>query len=340
VNRKSTERNRCGGLTLAEMLVVVLIIVILAGLITAAGYRAVRRAKIAKINTEIQQLSMALEQYKQKFGEYPPDFSGDLTSTNVQAAILRHISHAFPRFTSTWIGGTSYPVDWTHLQQEILANSNNLVDLSKMTPASALVFWLGGIPDAQGRLCGFSKNPADPFENPSTTPSRIGPFYDFDPSRLTMKSGSTENNGKFYPSGVPVSAGQPYVYFRAEQGQPEQKREYFIYDGSAYTFKCWPVYPNQSTQPYWDQRTMGWVNSTSFQILCSGLDCNFGKENVYPTGLVPDWTSISSSIPADVLTDLKKYVVGTDSTGFPAGNYDHADDQTNFTPGTIGDDLP
>ena len=53
-----------------------------------------------------------------------------------------------------------------------------------MTPATALAFWLGGIPDAQGKLSGFSKNPADPFESPVTTPSRIGPFFDFDPGRL------------------------------------------------------------------------------------------------------------------------------------------------------------
>jgi hypothetical protein len=33
-------------------------------------------------------------------------------------------------------------------------------------------------------------------------------------------------------------------------------------------------------------------------------------------------------------------VIGTDSSGFTSGNFDHIDDQTNFTTGTIGDDLP
>ncbi len=327
MNKKTSNRNHARGFTLVEMLVVLLIIVILAGLISAAAYRGIARAKVARISIDIQQLSQALNNYKTQFGEYPPDFSD--TSATGQLLILRHIAKAFPRFTSTWYGAASHPLTWSDLQKEILANSSNKIDLNIMTPATALAFWLGGMPDAQGKLSGFSKNPADPFESPATTPSRIGPFFEFDPGRL--------QNNAYYAPRIIVGNGQPYIYLRAELGQPEPKREYYNYNGTAYTFKQGL---GSGAKPYWDQRNMGWINPDSFQILCCGLDGKFGLENVYPTGLLPDWTLISSSVPAAVLSDLQRDVIGTNSPSFPAGNFDHIDDQTNFTKGTVGDELP
>jgi prepilin-type N-terminal cleavage/methylation domain-containing protein len=180
------ERNHRDGFTLVEMLVVLLIIVILAGLISAAAYRGLKRAKVARIGMEIQQISLALEQYKQQFGEYPPDFS-DLSDTG-KTLILRHIAQAFPRYTVS---------NWDNLRTEILNTTNSAVDINIITldPSTALRFWLGGMPDAQGRPIGFSKDPAHPFDN--TTASRIGPFFEFDPSRLIMTSSTLANNGKY-----------------------------------------------------------------------------------------------------------------------------------------------
>ena len=82
VNKKLINRNHAAGFTLVEMLVVLLIIVILAGLISAAAYRGLARAKVARITIDIQQLSWPWKNIRQQFGEYPPDFSGDLTSVN------------------------------------------------------------------------------------------------------------------------------------------------------------------------------------------------------------------------------------------------------------------
>jgi prepilin-type N-terminal cleavage/methylation domain-containing protein len=340
VKTKLTNRKHGSGFTLVEMLVVILIVGILAGLISATAMRALRRAKVARITVEIHQLDMALDQYKRQFGEYPPDFS-DL-SDDGKSMIMRHIAKAFPRLVLT---GNTVALQWQSLRDEIYNTTNPHVDLNilvtnnNLNPSTALRFWLGGMPDAQNKPIGFSKDPAHPFDN--TTPSRIGPFYDFDPGRLPL-SPATEL-GKYYAPGIIPGNGQPYIYLRAEQGQPEPKREYYSYDPSntttPYTFKQ----GSSGAKPYWDQRNMGWVNPTSFQILCCGLDGKFSQENVYPTGLLPDWTSISSSVPADVLTDLQKNVMGTNSTTptpFPAGNSDHLDDQTNFTTGTIGDDIP
>ncbi len=69
-------KGRAAGFTLVEMLVVITIIGILAGLVIPAVVVAMRKAKEATIVMEISQLDMALKAYKEKFGEYPPDFAG------------------------------------------------------------------------------------------------------------------------------------------------------------------------------------------------------------------------------------------------------------------------
>ncbi len=69
----STKRTLRHGFTLVEMLVVVAIIGILAGLITAAATVAIKTAKKAVITMEFTQLDQALKAYKDKYGEYPPD---------------------------------------------------------------------------------------------------------------------------------------------------------------------------------------------------------------------------------------------------------------------------
>ncbi|MGA2059071.1 MAG: type II secretion system protein [Thermoguttaceae bacterium] len=333
-----SKRNRGGGFTLVEMLVVLVIIAILAGLISAVAYRGIARAKVARIGMEISQLSQALNNYKTQFGEYPPDFSD--MSANGQALVLRHIASAFPRFTVS---------TWANLRTEILNTTNPQVDINIITlnPSTALRFWLGGMSDAQGRPIGFSKDPAHPFDN--TTSSRIGPFFEFDPGRLPLQP--TSELGKYYAKGVIPGTGQPYIYLRAELGQPdpnkpgqtEQKREYFNYTGTGYTFKQGAT---SGAKPYWDQRNMGWVNPDSFQILCCGLDGKFGLENVYPSGILPKpftnkqppnpGETLLPGVPDDVITDLNANVIN--ATDNPS-NFDHIDDQTNFTTGTIGDDM-
>lgn len=335
MNRKSTNRNGGtgifpvweirGGFTLVEMLVVILIIGILAGLITAAALRARNRAKATAIALEIKQLSMALSDFRGgKDDPYPPDFAGlDSSDINIKSAaqqkVLGYIGWRWRRYTVP---------DWNTLRSTILLNSYSILDINNMNPATALAFWLGGMPDAQSRLCGFSKDSTNPFNNFDIT-TRNTSFFDFDPGRI--------KEYKYYASGIIPGIGQPYIYLRAES-PPDSNREYYIRDTSttpaSYTFKSGSA---SGAKPYWDQRTKGWLNYKSYQILCCGLDGKFGKENVYPTGLITG-AGVPTSSP-----DLRADVMGTDSITpkpFPTGNFDHLDDQNNFCSGTISDDLP
>ena len=77
------------------MLVVITIIGILAGLVVTAALVARKRAKVASIGVELNQLDAALKAYKEKFGEYPPDF----TDPSWPGPISRHLARAFPRCT-------------------------------------------------------------------------------------------------------------------------------------------------------------------------------------------------------------------------------------------------
>jgi len=132
------------GFTLVEMLAVIVIIAILASLITAAAIAARRKAAIAVINAEINQLDMACKAYKARFGDYPPDF------TNA-TDLARHVRRAFPRYTGA--------------------------PPAALTGSEALHYWLAG-PDGKG----WPANPRDPFTTPAT--SRIPPFFEFDAGRL------------------------------------------------------------------------------------------------------------------------------------------------------------
>ena len=64
-------QTRRGGFTLTELLVVVAIIGLLAGLSTVAVPRAMESGKKAKVKTELTSLVAAVKAYRQEYGRYP-----------------------------------------------------------------------------------------------------------------------------------------------------------------------------------------------------------------------------------------------------------------------------
>ena len=160
------------------------------------------------------------------------------------------------------------------------------------TPAEALVFWLGGARDANGNFVGFSANPINPSTPPAGT-GRIGPFFDFDRTRLgpapataaaasaaTPGIGSTTRKttsprlprtaaarsppvcrprGQRRPSPTRISRPSPPPYSR-------QLQQRDAVPGRRGHEGCDPP------------RQLGniWVNPQSFQLLCPGLDGIYG----------------------------------------------------------------
>lgn len=71
------------GITLIELLVVLAIVGLLATIAAGVYTNSVQRAKVSATFAEIQQISMAVEQYRLDMGEYPPSSSGTLFSPDL-----------------------------------------------------------------------------------------------------------------------------------------------------------------------------------------------------------------------------------------------------------------
>ena len=110
---RPTRSGRPRGFTLVELLVVIVILALLAGLITPVVFSAINNAKEAQIKIEMANLAMAIEDYKRIVGAYPPS-----TVADAQA----HVAAAFP-----FVGDAA---------AEVAAFDAD---------AKALTFWLGGV---------------------------------------------------------------------------------------------------------------------------------------------------------------------------------------------------
>ena len=67
--------SRCGsrgGFTLVELLIVIIVLAILVGLLLPVIAGAVRTARNAAVQAEINQLAQALANFKATYGDYPP----------------------------------------------------------------------------------------------------------------------------------------------------------------------------------------------------------------------------------------------------------------------------
>jgi len=87
--------HRRSGFTLVELLAVIMIIALLAGLVTPAVMRARNSARNAAIKAEIDLLHMAIMNYKNEYGSFPPAVS----TAGLNSAAGKHVQRLFPRST-------------------------------------------------------------------------------------------------------------------------------------------------------------------------------------------------------------------------------------------------
>jgi type II secretory pathway pseudopilin PulG len=141
-----------------ELLVVIAIIAILAGLLLVAVQRARVAAFNARITTEMNQLTTALEDYNNTAGSYPPNAQTDdddttgseptatpLEEATILADFQRHFNKAFPshREPPQLLRAICNLSQQTNPDNR--GNATNLV--GGMNAAEAIVFWIGGFSD-------------------------------------------------------------------------------------------------------------------------------------------------------------------------------------------------
>lgn len=270
------------GFTLVEMLVVIVIIGILAAILVPTIASALKTAKESTIVTELDELSKAVEQYKQKHGEdYPPDFTD-------KAAVIAHMRAGYPRNTrdvAAWFTTPPWPA---------AASPKMTQDPDDLDAAEALVFWLSAI----------NGNPRDPLDIDLMSPDQVRydsidgsgeatVLFPFDTARLV------DLDGDGWPEYVSQhSPNAPYVYFdgRVISGV-------YHYGSLLARYPPTATHPLASTvglaRPYRSNTLIDaldngrtilanavnptqWQEPGKFQIICAGLDNHFG-EDVSPT---------------------------------------------------------
>ena len=165
-----------GGFTLVELLVVIIIIAILAAIAVPAVMRATATAQNARIKTEIDMLHMAIQQYKNEYGSFPP--AVDVDTAGNGGRINKHIQRLFPRAPAAFL--------------------LNNASASLMKPNTALVGWLVGYSDDPTNPMGIVSGSGGGQPLSGVTKKKL---FDFDTSRVS--------GGQFTAPGKP---GSPYIY--------------------------------------------------------------------------------------------------------------------------------
>lgn len=274
------------GFTLVEILTVVVIIGILVTLVTVAVKGAMDATQRTKIATQMSQLEMALDHYKAEFGEYPPDMFDD-------DALVRHVKKRWPRMDfSLKPGGIS---NAEYIKGAINAGYGKNVDFA--APGSeigALGFWLGGFPDFEEKLSGFSADPENPFFSNPFVDVR-GRVYD-KKNFIDMEVGEDKNMRLVDVGGgarAPVIGNDirdvfmPVIYFRGKSSGGHEA--YMISDSQHAKYKEIKQFDFSDTGlgvcvPYAEEKNgavgeevIKWKNPTTFQLLHPGLDGKFGE---------------------------------------------------------------
>ena len=203
--------------TLIEIMVVLVIIAILAGLLLTAFGPARQRARETQVVAEMQSLKAAITAFKTDFKMEPP--SSIVVSESVAGWATLPVDRALlKRLWPSFNFGV--PRDFN--------GDGDTTDVIALDGAECLVFFLGGMVDIgpgtnnTGALRGFSKNPGNPFAIDNGT--RQGPFHEFeggiDPTTKQPLGRLVDTDGDTFPEYLDSlpSQTQPIVYFSSYDG--------------------------------------------------------------------------------------------------------------------------
>ena len=301
-----------------ELLVVMAILGILAGLL-AWGVNAARVAILKRAQAfEVQSIASAVEAYKTKYGDYPPDGS----SWPVMEA---HLRKAFPNILVSELAllnpALSTANGYIRNDNDLTASHPHLARYLSTAPglrsgrvfdaAEALVFFLGG----------FSSDPQRPITGPGG-PLKLNPvggymyntqrenaFFEFKIGRLTLDPNTGASNDEaVYSEGVPndlmpvyvgngptyQQLGVPIIYF---DSRTYQLAGATVGDSSYYfnfyspglvdtrnvrdsTRNCARPFLSMDLDANKGNNALRYANDKTFQIMNGGYDRIYGCQSV------------------------------------------------------------
>lgn len=194
------------GFTLVELIVVIAIILVLMALTLGVIQRAMVALEDAKASREIKLLDQACEQFKATFNHYPPgrimlceDMRGYYAAINdhlCQMHFQHDVTHqrALAYLASKSIEFLQAIFPGIDLNAGHDWNGDGVIDDRQyyLTGDEALVFFLGGMRYGKGAVDPRGSNRTGPLgfntdkTNPTrrTTGARLGPYFEFDESRI------------------------------------------------------------------------------------------------------------------------------------------------------------
>jgi general secretion pathway protein G len=276
LHRKPAARR---GFTLIEMLVVIAIIAILVAMVASAVMNMLGKAPALQDRADITALTAALQQFKAKYGSYPPSrihlvataATYDFTKPT-QKDTYNIIMKMFPNMNWTnidWTGNNNLPTPFATLYPKGIILEGD----------QCLVFFLGGIPmsGSPNACTGFSKSTT----NPAQPGGERLKFYDFQPARLTSIHTVVINNT---PSPSPFFSylngfgNKEYAYFST--GTRGTNR----YNSAAGTGTGRTDCQTLGVTPYATSAgpaptflNPSFVNPDSFQLISAGQNGKFGQ---------------------------------------------------------------
>jgi prepilin-type N-terminal cleavage/methylation domain-containing protein len=317
------------GFTLVELLVVIAIIGMLTAIAVPTIFSAVASARNAKTKAEIDMLQMAVMNYKNEYGSFPPAnmsglWSGSAVNTNHVA--YKHLVRVFPRLSEATSGANS-----------------PYYTMSRMSPAQALVFWLQG----------FYENPEYPLTNGGSSLTSPNPgsrkrLFDFDETRLYAAKMPYDHDGPDYQAFAPrnsdaftaeekalpvyftghPSSGLPYVYFdsRCYDKTPSQDVSYRARTANGDESVAFPyITATPPPSPTWGQCHAA---GETFQLIAAGKDGLYGQVQVaFPRATGNSYTPPPSGAPS--------YPYADDTASAPG----HADNIVNFAERALADAI-